>query len=145
MVKLPDRSERVGNSKIAKYLSKQIEALKGSKTQRDIAIEIGYTKANMISMFKTGEAKVPLDKIPGLAAALHVDPAHLLKLAFEQYWPERGADITKIFGRIASANEEEIFLRKWRVATHDLDPPPSPKIAELMDRLIKEMKATKLI
>jgi hypothetical protein len=29
---------------------------------------------------------VPLDKIPLLAKALGVDPAHMFRLALEQYW-----------------------------------------------------------
>jgi len=42
---------------VAKYLDKQIDALKGVKTQREIALEAGYDKPNIISMFKRGEAK----------------------------------------------------------------------------------------
>src|SRR5580704_11911538 len=80
-------------SSIAKYLDKQIDALKGVKTQREIAAEIGYDKPNMISMFKHAEVKAPLDKIPSLAKALHVDPAHLFRLALEQYWPTLGPAI----------------------------------------------------
>lgn len=46
---------------MARYLTKQIDALSGIKNQREIAAEIGYDKPNMISMFKRGETKVPLD------------------------------------------------------------------------------------
>ena len=131
------------NSAIARYLDKQIEALRGDKTQREIAIEIGYDKPNMISMFKRGEAKVPLDKIPLLAKALHLDPTHLFRLALEQYWPNMGDMIAKIFGRIASENEEAILLRKWRTATDNMDPAPSPALEEAVDRLIREVVATR--
>src|SRR5438270_13100393 len=84
--------------------------LKGVKTQREIAVEIGYDKPNMISMFKRGEMKVPLEKIPALAKAVEADPAHLFRLALEQYWPSLGETIQTIFGRLASANEEQILL-----------------------------------
>jgi transcriptional regulator with XRE-family HTH domain len=131
------------DSAIAKYLEKQIDALKGVKTQREIAREIGYDKPNMISMFKRGEAKVPLDKIPLLAKALHVDPTHLFRLALEQYWPNMGDMIAGIFGRIASENEEAIFLKKWRLATKELDPDPSPALEAAVDRLISEVVATR--
>jgi transcriptional regulator with XRE-family HTH domain len=77
------------DSAIAKYIDKKIDELKGVKTQREIAAEIDYDKPNMISMFKRGEARVPLDKIPLLAKALGVDPAHMFRLALEQYWPDR--------------------------------------------------------
>lgn len=103
-------------SSIAKYLDKQIEALKGVKTQRQIAAEIGYEKPNMISMFKRGEVRVPLDKIPALAKALEVDPGHLFRLALEQYWPGLRETIQAIFGRVVTANEEEILIKPWRAA-----------------------------
>jgi len=44
----------VAQSSIAKYLDKQIEALKSVKTQRQIAADIGYEKPNIVSMFKLG-------------------------------------------------------------------------------------------
>jgi len=97
----------------------------------------------MISMFKRGEAKVPLDKIPLLAKALHVDPMHLFRLALEQYWPDMGDMIAKIFGRIASENEETILLKKWRTGTDDMDPAPSQALDAAVDRMISEVVATR--
>ncbi len=128
-------------SAIARYLDKQIEALRGVKTQRQIAIEIGYDKPNMISMFKRGEARVPLDKIPLLAKALHVDPTHLFRLALEQYWPNMGDMIAKMFGRIATENEEAILLSRWRTATNNMDPPLDPALGAAVDRMISEIVA----
>src|ERR1700733_11682805 len=116
------------DSAIAKYIDKKIDELKGVKTQREIATEIGYDKPHLISMFKRGEARVPLDKIPLLAKALGVDPAHLFRLALEQYWPDRGEIITKLFGRLASENEEEILLKHWRAATRNTDPETTVRI-----------------
>ena len=126
------------DSAIARYLDKQIDALKGVKTQREIATEIGYEKPNMVSMFKRGEAKVPLDKIPLLAKALHADPAHLFRLALEQYWPDLGATIGAIFGRMASENEEEIILKKWRAATSNTDPAPTHLIGVAVDKMLED-------
>ena len=105
------------DSAIAKYIDKKIDELKGVKTQREIAQEAGYETPNIISMLKRGESKVPLEKIPLLAKALGVDPAHMFRLALEQYWPDRSEIIAKLFGRLASENEEEIFLKHWRAAT----------------------------
>jgi transcriptional regulator with XRE-family HTH domain len=132
------------SSSIAKYVDKQIDALKGVKTQREIAAEIGYDKPNMISMFKRGEVKVPFEKIPALAKALHVDPAHLFRLALEQYWPGLGVTIDAIFGRIATANEEEILLKKWRAATDNSDPTISPAIERVVDRMIADVKIVRI-
>ena len=48
---------------LANYISLKIDHLKGVKNQREIAKEIGYDHPNMISMFKYGEAKIPLVKV----------------------------------------------------------------------------------
>ena len=125
-------------SSIAIYISKRIWALKGVKTQREIAVAVGYDKPNMISMLKHGETKVPLEKIPLLAKALDVDPAHLFRLALEQYWPALGATIVEIFGRLATDNEEEIFLKRWRIATGNLDPAPNARIDAAVGRMLDE-------
>ena len=99
-------------SLIANYLEKQIEALKGTKSQREIAGEIGYESPNLISMFKRGEARVPLDKIPLLAKALYVHPSHLFRLALQQYsGPNKGDVVAAIFGNLATENEERSCSR----------------------------------
>lgn len=127
------------NSAIAKFLDKQIDNLKGVKTQREIADEIGYDKPNMISMFKRGEAKVPLDKIPLLAKALGVETAHLFRLALEQYWPDQAKLILGIFGRTATENEDAILLKKWRAASQDLDPASSARIEAAVDNMLEDV------
>ncbi|MGO9007651.1 MAG: helix-turn-helix domain-containing protein [Beijerinckiaceae bacterium] len=127
------------NSAIAKFLDTQIDNLKGIKTQREIADEIGYDKPNMISMFKRGEAKVPLDKIPLLAKALSVDAGHLFRLALEQYWTGGAKLIVDIFGRTATENEETILLKKWRAASGNMDPASSARIESVVDAMIESL------
>lgn len=102
-------------SKIAEYLDKQIAIAQSmGTTQREIAAAIGYDKPNMVSMFKRGEAKVPLDKIPSLARVLNVDPGFLFRLALEQYWQGASDVIVQIFGTTVSKNERAIldFIRE---------------------------------
>jgi transcriptional regulator with XRE-family HTH domain len=107
---------------IAEYLTKQIDVQASlGKNQRQIAAEIGYEKPNMISMFKRGEAKVPLDKIPALARALNVDPALLFRLAIQQYWPELLKSVAEIFGTVLTKNEVEI-IKHIRAVTKGSDP-----------------------
>jgi transcriptional regulator with XRE-family HTH domain len=132
------------SSTVAKYLDHQIEALKGLKTQRQIAAEIGYEKPNMISMFKRGEVKVPLDKVPALAKALHVDPAHLFRLALEQYWPDLGDTITEIFGRTVTKNEFELLIKPWREATDNVDPAPNDRMRTAIETMLCEQAVKSL-
>lgn len=121
------------DTRIAKYLTKQIEVLQPTKSQREIASEMGYDKPNIISMFKRGETKVPLDKIPLLAKALNVDPQHLYRLAFADYAPDLGEAVRSAFGLWHTKNEEKL-LQTLRVTTKDLDP-------EMPAEFLKEFRA----
>ena len=126
------------NSALARYLDKRIDELRGFKTQREIAAEIGYKRPNIVSMLKTGETKVPLDKLPAFARALEADPVHLFRLGMIDLWPELAAVIDDIFGRqMATKNEVAIFLAKWRAATVDMDPAPNARIEAAVDEMLK--------
>ena len=103
------------------------------KIERRIAVEIGYEKPNMISMFKRGETKVPLDKIPALAKALNVDAAFMFKLAVQQYWPDMGKAIAEIFGTVLTKNETKM-IELIRRLTKGSDP-------ELTHRAKRKLKA----
>jgi transcriptional regulator with XRE-family HTH domain len=114
-------SKSYGNTKIAQYLRKRIDSLTGIKSQKQIAREIGYDRPNMLSMMKTGETKVPLEKVPALAEALGCDVGHLMRLGLEQYWPNKLDVIHEVFGRLITANEWEI-VQVFRQETRDMDP-----------------------
>jgi transcriptional regulator with XRE-family HTH domain len=58
------------------------------KSQREIAKAAGYSKPNIISMMKTGQTKIPVEKIPALAAAMGIETAPFLRLALQEYMPE---------------------------------------------------------
>lgn len=121
------------------FLDKRIAELRGVKTQREIAAAAGYDRPNILSMFKTGETKVPLDKIPALARALEGDAAHMFRLAMIDQWPELRSTIDIIFGRqMASANEEAIFLARWRATTADMDPAPNAQIDFAVGEMLKK-------
>ena len=95
---------------LAEYLDKQIAVQQSlGKSQRQIATETGYDKPNMISMFKRGEAKVPLDRVPALAKSLNVDPALVFRLAMMQYWPNLQPVIAEIFGTVLTDNERRMI------------------------------------
>jgi transcriptional regulator with XRE-family HTH domain len=114
VVKLP-----YADTPLVEYLARQIEIqAKMGKSQRDIAAAVGYEKPTMISMFKRGEVKVPLDKVPALAKALNVDPAFLFRLAIQQYWKDDLAVINEIFGDVVTKSERKL-LQMWRKVTKE--------------------------
>jgi len=71
---------------VARRLSNLIDA--SGKTQREIAQEAGFASQNIISMIKNGDTKVPLNRVPALAASLGVEPQDLFADCLEAYEPE---------------------------------------------------------
>src|SRR5262245_59707617 len=119
-MKLPEDSKMVASSirtpspyadsAIAKLLTKQIAIVQNTgKSQRDIAMAIGYKKPTMVSMMKRGDAMVPLDKVPALARAIDVDLALLFRLALQQYWKDEARVIAQIFGDVITRDERKLL------------------------------------
>lgn len=104
---------------VAEFIADRLATI--DKTQREVAEECGFETPNIITMFKQGKTKVPLDRIGALAKALDVDPAHLLRLAMQEYMPDTWSSIEEILhSTILSANELEL-VRKYRQVTGDSD------------------------
>jgi hypothetical protein len=122
------------STRLAKLIDKRIGELH-SKTQADIAREAGFRNANFITMLKTGSAKLALDRVPLLAQALEVDPAHLLRLAIEQtYGPKMLRMFVELLGEPATTNERA-WLELIREGSGNTDPAPTA-MGESMIRLV---------
>lgn len=81
---------------VAIYLANAIES--SSKTQGQIAREVGFPHSNIVSMLKTGRMKIPMKRVGALAEALDRDPRELLERCMLEYQPELWAVITEIYG-----------------------------------------------
>lgn len=77
-------------------------------TQREIAALAGYPRLNIITMFKTGETRIPVVMIPVLAEILGIDPKRFLRVALEEYDPEVLKVLETHFGPQVSRNEYDI-------------------------------------
>ena len=106
----------------ASYLAAQIDA--SDKTQREIASALGYARPNLITMFKQGLTKVPIEKVPALAKAIGLDPVHVLTLAMREYMPEVLRILHDNMGRVVSSNEYEI-VEAIRAVTKNANPKAS--------------------
>ena len=84
------------------------------KTQIDIAEEIGYDNHNMMTMFKRGSTRVPLDKVVPLALAIDADAGRMLKLWFETYMPTALNIIDSLGGKTPLTAQEKSWLRGLR-------------------------------
>lgn len=94
------------------------------KTQREIAAECGFEKPNIITMFKNGSTKIPLNRIGPLAKAIGADPAHLLRLVMQEYFPDTWSAVEDIMqSTVLTANELDL-VRKFRDVTGNNDAVP---------------------
>lgn len=122
-------SKKPSSMSVADYLAAQI-AICG-KSQMEIAEEVGFPRANVITMIKQGKTKLPIERVPKMASAIGVDPSHLLRVTLSEYNPTLLSTIESIQGRTVSDNESEI-LNVIRKTTKNADPKlssPSAKAA----------------
>ncbi len=96
-------------SNVANFLANAIRS--SPKTQKQISREVGFPAANFLSMVKTGESKLPVNRVPALAKALGVSPQHLLRLCLEEYEPELLDVIDRVLpGGFLTDDEEFLVL-----------------------------------
>ncbi|WP_209833808.1 XRE family transcriptional regulator [Ruegeria sp. HKCCE3926] len=111
-----------GNTRMAKYVERRVLELKPTKSQAEIATQVGYVNPNMITMIKQGSSKVALDRVPALAVALEADPAFVMQLALEQAIGRTAAEaVVEVFGEPVTANEVG-WLQAIRKASSNTDP-----------------------
>lgn len=119
----PQLSNRTGPTYgLSNFMNDNWEKLVG-RTNEDVAADLGYRSANIISMFRTGKTRVPLEKLPDIARLMKLDLTALLPLWFEQYWGERSDAKTLIKGfaqRLLSTNELPL-IEGIRKATRNKD------------------------
>ena len=77
---------RAENAAFCEFLRAQIDG--HGLSQREIAARMGYEKPHIVSMFKLGETRVPLEKVPSMAEALGVDPVDLFVRVLACYAPD---------------------------------------------------------
>ena len=123
MIKTKKTTEEV-LSPLVKFVSHSIDV--SSKTQREICLEVGYDKPNLITMWKKGHTPIPLNKIPLLATSLGVDIKKLMTLALQTYYPDVAGVIENIYGGGVTKNEFDL-INGLRKATNSNDPKFSRK------------------
>lgn len=101
---------------LANWLNENLDE-KSSLNYQELADALGYSRPNIISMWRSGNTRVPLQKLAPLAKLLNVDFLHLLRLWHEQYADEEGYNqIEAALNRMASPSEAQ-FLGGLRQAS----------------------------
>jgi transcriptional regulator with XRE-family HTH domain len=107
------------------------------KTQRQIAMELGYDRSNLISMFKQGQTRVPVEKVPALADALGVDRAELLTMWLEDYAPEMLEVVEANIGMALSRTERSWVTHLRKLFPGGL-PPWDESVEDALRPLVRE-------
>ena len=134
-----EKTYRFANTRTARYIDKQLDAMADIRSQREIAMMAGWNQPAMVSMIKRGEVRPPLDKLPALARALNVDPAHLVRLAIEDHFPEIAEAVQIGYGFATSANERAI-IEEIRKLSNGSDPALNDHMRETLKTAIEPLK-----
>lgn len=106
---ITDRVKSGPGYELADWLNRNLDRLT-DKTNEEIATELGYTRPNIISMWRTGRTRIALERLRPLSKILGVDMVTLLPMWLEQYIDREGyEEIKKAGKRIVSEDEAEII------------------------------------
>ena len=105
---------------VAEFLTRKI--YESGQFQHDIATAIGYDKPNIITMFKQGKTKVPLNVVGPLAKVLDIDPIYLFRLVMSEYCPDTFQAVEKCLGSTILTKRETTWIEKFRKRTLYGDP-----------------------
>lgn len=100
-------------SNVARFIARRIEET--GQLQKDIAMKCGFERPNIITMFKQGLTRLPLDKVGPMAKALETDPVQLLKMCLEEYQPATWKAIAPYMETALTKDELRLLtaLRIW--------------------------------
>lgn len=97
-------------SELARLVTARLEDISFQKSQREVADEVGFANRNMLSLIKTGQTKLSLDRVPAMAKALGLNIDVVLLPALRQYY---GDDVISMlretFGAAETHTEHEIL------------------------------------
>lgn len=102
----------IHNQTVAEFITQQIRI--SGKSQVEIARELGYEKPNIITMFKQGKTRIPLEKVGPLANALNIDPLQLLIKVMGEYMPDTLAALQSVLAGLQLTKNEYELLNSYR-------------------------------
>lgn len=86
----PQTSVNTGESyALAEWMNENLNELSGM-TNTEIAAELGYERPNIVAMWKTGNTRVALHALKGIARLTNTRLEHLFQMWVEQYTREKG-------------------------------------------------------
>ena len=98
---------------VAEYLTVLID--ESEKTQRQIAEELGYENANIITMFKQGLTRIPLSMVGPIANALEIDAGDFLAMVMNEYMPATFKALGPTLLGLTLTKEEYEMINMFRI------------------------------
>lgn len=125
---------------MAKWLDK-VALPSADMTNEEISQALGYCRPHIVSMWRGGKARVPLEKLPEMAALFKQDLGLMFRLWLEQYIGGKAhlKPIDDLVNRFVSEEELAIVESIRKSAPSGL----SPEQASLIDMTIKSKSKAK--
>lgn len=122
-------------SKVAEHLTNLID--RSPKTQLEIADEVGFPRANMIAMVKSGVSKLPVARILVMAKSLEADPVEMFRLVMGEYMPELLEVADEVYQREKLSTGEAELIKRLRLHTSGKSFRMTPDVNRAVDELGK--------
>jgi transcriptional regulator with XRE-family HTH domain len=104
------KAKQGGSEELAAILNARLEEIGSYKSQKDVADEVGFPSANILSIIKRGATKLSLDRVEAMATALGLDLEVIMLPALRQYYtPEVIDALRKTFSSAETKTEREII------------------------------------
>ena len=98
-------------SELARLVTARLEDISFHKSQREVADDVGFANRNMLSLIKSGQTKLSLDRVPAMAKALSLDLEVVLIPALRQYFTEEVIGMFReTFGNSNTPTEYDILV-----------------------------------
>lgn len=106
----------LANTTVQSTLIAQLEAQQAALGLSDQALSeaVGFERPIMLALIKQGTMRMPLTKIPAMAAALELDPAELFRAALRESDPALGKVIDDVFNPLLLSATEMNLIKHLR-------------------------------
>ena len=85
----------------------------------DLAAALSYQQGSVVALIKNGAMRLPLMKVPALAAALSVDPRVVLRLAMAEITPGLYDMVVQVMNPLALRQHEVGLIKHCRKLAGD--------------------------
>jgi predicted XRE-type DNA-binding protein len=108
------------------------------RTNAEIAELVGFPRANVISMLKSGATRLPINRITLMAKAIDVEPAVLFRTVMEEYMPGFLIVTDEVYQAEVLTPEEREIVQRVRLVARGRKPTLSPANTSLLDEWVEE-------